>query len=1058
MTARRPLFRRGDPRGILATALCAVLWARASWGATDSFKMPDYTVNVWQLEEGLPQISVTSLAQTPDGYLWLGTFNGLARFDGIRFTVFDEGNAPALGSSRITRLAVDAQGALWIVTEVGGLAQMTGTRFTACRPEDGLPPSGALSLVRDETHRLLLLDRNGNLLRIENGRLLPLDPRDGLQAGREPSLLLAPDGSAWVAEQGNATRSSQRTFRVRPPDGSNTPPAKLVIECAAPSPGGGYWLATTTGVYQLRAGRLKQSASSLPDPAMQLHFLVEDAQGNLWFGGAERGLVRWDWRRGQAQTFQAGTGLADNHVSALLCDREGNVWVGTGQGGLHRFKPRLVRMYDPPGGLAGNVVTAVTEDRLGRIWVGVNGGGVHRWEAGRLTPVTEPPELARFPLVYSVLAAREDALWIGLYGRTALRLQNGTVTVCPLGESGLRIAPRALFEDHAGTVWLGTERGLQRYQAGRFTSYTRAEGLSHDDVRALAEDRHGTLYVGTSGGGLNCLRAGRFTCFTERQGLADNHISALYVDREDTVWIGTINGGLSRFKQGRFANVTVKDGLPSNTIGAVIEDGLGYLWLGSNRGLVRVPQRELNDYLDGRRRPPAWQVFGRSDGLNSIGCDAGGQPACCRARDGRLWFATVNGVAVVDPSHLPFNPQPPPVVIEEVVLDDRRCELPSSESRLPTPNSAAMGVVNKSNAECGSGSPSQLHGAVAQSPRTLTVPPRTQRIEFRFTGLSLVAPEKVRFRYRLDGFDEDWIEAGPQRTAYYTRIPPAEYRFRVTACNNDGVWNDAGAALDVVVQSAWWQTWWFHAGAFTGAAGLLGWTLEARLRRARRERAARQSFAHRLLESQEDERKRIAGELHDSLGQDLLVIKNRALLGLRDPAVTPQAADQLGEISQLASHTLEEVREISRNLRPYQLDRLGLTKALQARVAEVSRASDVPINTQIDPIDRLLAPPLEIHFYRIVQELLTNLVKHSHAATATLTVQYRAPKIVLTLEDDGCGFDATLLDEATPRHGLGLTDIAERIRLLNGTARCDSRPAAGTRWVIEIPVSSNRAP
>lgn len=1007
-------------------------------------------VDVWQIEEGLPQISVTSIAQTPDGYLWLGTFNGLARFDGIRFTVFDEGNTPALGSSRITRLGVDRQGALWIITEVGGLVRMVDGQFTACRQEDGLPPSGALGLVHDEARRLLLLDRNGGLFRIENGRLLPLDPRDSLQTGDEPSLLLDPDGSAWIAERGKATRSSQQPFSICTTDGSNTPPAKLVIECAAPSHGGGYWLATTTGVYQLNAGRLQRGASPFPDPTMQLHFLVEDARGNLWFGGAERGLVRWDLRRGQTQTFRAGAGLTDNHVSALLCDREGNVWVGTGQGGLHRFKPRLVRMYDTPGGLAGNVVTAVTEDRLGRIWVGVNGGGVHRWEAGRLTPVTEPPELGRFPLVYSVLAAREDALWIGLYGRTALRLQNGAVTVCPLGESGLRIAPRALFEDHAGVVWLGTERGLQRYQAGRFTGYTRAQGLSHDDVRALAEDRFGTLYIGTSGGGLNCLRAGRFTSFTERQGLADNHISALYVDREDTVWIGTINGGLSRFQHGRFASVTVKDGLPSNTIGTLLEDGLGYLWLGSNRGLVRVPQRELNDYLDGRRRVLAWQVFLRSDGLNSIGCDAGGQPAGCRARDGRLWFATVNGVAVVDPTHLPFNPLPPPVVIEEVVLDDRRYELPSSESRLPTPHSAAGKVVDASNEHRNSSAPGQSIDAVAKSP-TLTVPPRAQRIEFRFTGLSLVAPEKVRFRYRLEGFDEDWVEAGPRRTAYYTRIPPGAYRFHVTACNNDGVWNDAGATLNVVVQSAWWQTWWFHAGAFTGAAGLLGWTLEARLRRARRERAARQSFAHRLLESQEDERKRIAGELHDSLGQDVLVIKNRALLGLRDPAVTTQAAEQLGEISKLASHTLEEVREISRNLRPYQLDRLGLTKALQAKVAEVSRASDVPINTQIDPIDRLLVPSLEIHFYRIVQELLNNLVKHSHAATATLTVQHRPPKIILTLEDDGRGFDATLLDQATPRHGLGLTDIAERIRLLNGTARCDSRPAAGTRWVIEIP-------
>jgi signal transduction histidine kinase len=280
--------------------------------------------------------------------------------------------------------------------------------------------------------------------------------------------------------------------------------------------------------------------------------------------------------------------------------------------------------------------------------------------------------------------------------------------------------------------------------------------------------------------------------------------------------------------------------------------------------------------------------------------------------------------------------------------------------------------------------------------------------------------------------------------------------FRGPDCNNDGVWNETVAALGVVIQPAWWQTWWFRSLAGAGAVGAVVLTLEARLRRLRRERAAQQSFSRRLLESQEEERKRIAAELHDSLGQDLLVIKNRALLGLQDPAVSPPAADQLGEISRLASHTLEEVRGISRNLRPYQLDHFGLTKALESMVLAVARGSGIPITAELDPLEGLLPPTLEIQLFRIVQELLNNVVKHSQAATARVAVRRGALRITLAVEDDGRGFDPDALEHSPTWLGLGLTDVTERVRLLGGTARCDSRPTAGTRWTIEIPAPTNK--
>ena len=638
----------------------------------------------------------------------------------------------------------------------------------------------------------------------------------------------------------------------------------------------------------------------------------------------------------------------------------------------------------------------------------------------------EPASLLGYSLVYCVWADHLGAVWFGRYGHSLVRLQDQVATPFSLDDGPLPSAtPRVLFEDRSGTLWIGSDQGLHRYQAGLFTQFTRQHGLSHNDVRALAEDRAGTLYVGT-GGGLDCKRGDRFTRSAEGQDLARKHITALYVDQEDTLWIGTASGGLGRLKDDRFAWLTQRDGLPCNSIGGVLEDDLANLWLSSSRGILRIPHQELKEYLAGKRRALGWQLYNRSDGLSTIECGGAGQPSCWKARDGRLWFATVKGAAVVDPKRLPFNPLPPPVVIEEVVLDEESI-------------AGASGFGS-------------AVSAAGRSASQVTVQPLTHHVEFRFTGLSLVAPEKVRFRYRLEGFDSEWVEAGTRRAAYYTSVPPGRYQFRVAACNNDGVWNDTGASLGLLVLPPWWQTSWFRALVGITLSGLVFWWGEHRVLRLRRERAARMAFSQRLIESQEEERKRIAAEMHDSLGQDLLVIKNRALLGLKDPALTPHALEQMEEISRMASHTLEEVREISRNLRPYQIDRLGLTKALQAMAATVSRASGLPCVAEFDSLDRLLAAPREIHLYRIVQELLNNVVKHSHASQCRVSARRQKDRLVLTVEDDGRGFDAGAALARPPGSlGLGLGVIAERVSFLGGTWQCDSRPGHGTAWRIEIP-------
>jgi signal transduction histidine kinase/ligand-binding sensor domain-containing protein len=998
-----------------------LVWATlGSLGGELSTDTGDYSVENWQLEAGLPQISITSIAQTPDGYLWLGTFNGLVRFDGVRFAVYDEGNTPRLGSNGIRQLEVGGDGALWILTMTDTVVRMAAGEFTALSREDALPTATVSSLLlQDPNRRVLLFDGRGDLLQFEKGHLRPVDRQDPLQTGGEPCLLTSSGGgTAFVVTRGKIMRSLPVIVAPLTDSGSKTSRIDVVNFCATPSQSGGYWLGSSNGIYRVEQWRLPARVVALPPGVKDLSFLREDGQGNLWAAGSSR-VCRWD-STGLWQQFSSETGLTGRHVTYLFRDREGCLWVGTGQFGLYRFRPHVFRVYHTEAGMSSDVVTSVTQGPQGQMWFGVNGGGLHAWASGKLKPVTEPSCLQSYPLAYSVLADHQGAVWVGLYGEKAVRLEAGVVTLYNIGDQSSRLmTPQALFEDHSGIIWLGCAHSLLRYEGGQFTRYTCGEGLSCDSVVALAEDHSGGLYVGTDGGGLNCLRNGRFTAWRERDGLADNHVSSLYVDKEDRLWIGTVNGGLARFKDGRFANVTISDGLPSNTIGALIEDGFGYLWLGSNRGIIRVNYGELNNYADGDRRPLSWHIYGLSDGLGSIGCTDTGQPACCKARDGKLWFATIKGVAVVDPHRLPFNSLPPPVVIEQVVMDDQVYDLQSA----------------------------------GPGPPMLTVPPRAHRVEFHFTGLSLVAPERVRFRYRLGPFDHDWTEAGTRRVAYYTGIPPGKYEFQVTACNNDAEWNEEGVRLGLVVLPSWWMTWWFRGLMALGVAGLvLGW-YEQRLHRLRRERLAQESFSRRLIASQEQERRRLAGELHDGLGQDLLVIASEAQLSLSRAENPPATAARLKDIAETARQALQQARHMAHNLRPGLLDELGFTKAVRASADKAAQACGISMVVCLADVDGLLPPEFEVNLFRIVQECLNNVLKHAQASEAKLTLMKEPSVLRLIVEDNGRGFaPGRPGPELANQTGFGLRQIAERARMMGGRVDIRSQPGQGTRLTVEVPL------
>lgn len=755
----------------------------------------------------------------------------------------------------------------------------------------------------------------------------------------------------------------------------------------------------------------------------------EDAAGRLWISTWGKGLICVE-RDGSHQRFALAEGFPSDVVRTVFEDREGNVWAATNGGGLVRVKRRAFasferqRDFPPPHPLP----LTVNEDVAGGLWIGCLDTGLYRFVGSRLEgPVTVAGSALTVPGVWSLAARPGGGMWIGSRG-------GGLATAGTGAERWWRRADGlpddhviALCEARDGTLWIGTQDGLARFAGGVFTRYGTEDGLPASHIRALAEDAAGTLWIGTVNGGLNRFTAEGFTAVTH--GLPSRTVDALLADADGSVWIGTPRG-LCLWRAGRLFHFTPGEGLGALAINVILDDQLGHLWLGSNRGVWRVARAELEACVRGEKARPDSTNFGRSEGLSSIQVSSG-HPSGVRTRDGRLWFATAGGVSVVDPREVPHNPHPPPVLIEALRVDDEDWPLPTE-----------------------AGPPSPTWSRLLDYPRPrwfghARLPPGVRRVELQYTGLSLTAPDRVRFQYRLDGFDPGWRDAGGQRMAAYQGLPPGEYVFRVRAANNDGVWNEAGAAMALALAPAFWQTWWFRGGGLVAGAGLLAAAYRRRLARLEAARAAQQEFSRRLLESQEQERQRLAADLHDSLGQSLLVIKNRAVMGLGQAADAEQVRGQLRHVSDMASEAIREVRSLAQALRPQQLEEVGLTRSLEAMIRRLAESSPVAFYADITGLDGALPREQEIHFYRVIQECLSNVVRHAQATRAEVTIRRDGPVLRARVRDDGRGLPAAARDGS--EGGLGLRSIRERLRALGGRVEFQTPPAGGTGVVIEVP-------
>jgi ligand-binding sensor domain-containing protein/signal transduction histidine kinase len=930
-----------------------------------------FSIEPWTDEKGLPENSVVAMTQTRDGYLWLGTLSGLARFDGSQFTVFDEVNTPGLGSSRIVSLFEDSEGTLWIGTDTAGIYQAREGKLSRFEGLGGAGPAGRLvSICQDSLGAIWLCTAGGELARYLNGnvdvwradpwmiwinfRAVIAEPSGRVWVGTDSSLFAV--SPAAVATKRKLTEESRENLR---PD--------LLLA----SRSGGHWRLANGRIQKWTTNSTPQDFGSYPwDREVRVTAACEDREGNLVVGTLGSGVF-WFNSHDKVVSLSKSNGLSHDYVLSLLVDSQGTLWVGTDGGGVNRVKRRVFEVIDE---CRGWVVQSVAEDAEGGLWIGSNKNGIGRLKNG---------EFQRFPVgregfrenVRRILVDRSNTVWAGTWEDGLTRFQDGELQ--QVGAQ-IHLFARAIHQDRNQRLWLGTSHGLVRMDGLRWKKFTTADGLAADAVQALADDAEGNLWIGTVGGGLNRWRDDQFTVYRKADGLPSDEISALLADSDGALWIGTFGSGLARFHKGHWTRYTKRDGLVSNSVTYLIDDDEGTLWIGSMAGLMRVSKQALNLFAEGSTRFLPCRTYGSADGLPSGECTLG---TACRSRDGRLWFPTISGLASVLPSMLKTNPFAPPVIIESVLLEGEEAHSIGLRARLPA---------------------------------AVTIPAGNERLEIHYTGLNLGAPEQARFRYRLEGHESAWTEVGDSRVARYSKLPPGNYLFRVAACNEDGVWSQTGGVLALLVQPPFWKTWWFLSGTTVCLlAALLGIFYYVATQKLQR-----QLEGMRQKEALERDRARIARDLHDQLGASMTQVSLLAEMAGSDKDVPEEVEAHAKQITQTARETTRVLDEIVWAVNPSNdtLDALVTYVSKYAQdyfsVAGVRYRLDVPGELPPDPI----APEVRHNVFLAFKEAVTNVVRHAGASSAWIRLKLEPPGFTLEIEDDGRGLAA--MDERKGRNGL----------------------------------------
>jgi ligand-binding sensor domain-containing protein/signal transduction histidine kinase len=994
--------------GIQARAYATIILLACcpyAFALNPSLDISQYAHKAWTIRDGYFQGLILAMAQTPDGYLWVGTESGLVRFDGVRTVPWQPPAGQNLLGSSIKSLLAARDGRLWIGTREG-LASWKDGKLTQY---PRLAGGAFVEIIEDRKGTIWASGVVGIA-----GRLCAIQTGSARCYGEDGSLGQTANypyedskGNLWVA-------ASPKGLWLREPGPPKFYPMPERVGGLAEDDGGALLIATRGGMKRLVDDKLE----TYPLPHVAAPFqptrLLRDRDGGLWIGTFDRGLIHV--HQGRTDVFAQSNGLSGDVISNLFEDREGNIWVATADG-LDRFRDFAVPTISARQGLSNATVLSVLAARDGSIWLGTQ-GGVNAWKAGQVTIYRKGNSLLPDDAVESLFQDDRGRILVSTRSGVAY-FENGKFV--PIGKApGGRVI--SIAGDKAGNVWIsrGADQGLFHLRADGsveripWTKLGQKEGAT-----ALSTDPvHGGLWLGFFYGGVVYFKDGEVRAsFGSADGLGEGLVGDFQLDRDGTLWVPT-QGGLSRVKNGRVATLTTRNGLPCDAVHWMKEDDDHSVWMYTACGLVRIARRELDAWAADSRQTIHPTVFDGSEGVRSNSLGTGYTPSVAQSADGKIWFLPYDGVSVIDPRHLSFNKLPPPVHIEEITADRKKYEA-SSNLRLPA---------------------------------------LSRDLEIDYTALSFVAPEKVFFRVKLEGRDPDWKDAGTDRKAFYNDLPPRHYRFRVKACNNSGVWNEAGASFDFSIDPAYYQTAWFKASCMAAFLGLL-WTLyRYRLHQIAQEFNAR-------LEERVAERTRIARDLHDTLLQSFhgLMFRFQAVRNMlpRRPEEAMQALDGALERTEEA---IAEGRDAIQGLRASTVVTNELAQAVTALGAEMSHevASPDSANSPAHGSPRfhvvVEGPPRELHpilrdeVYAIAREAVRNAFRHAQAHDIEVEIRYSGSLLRLRIRDDGKGIDPAIVAEGRAGH-YGVPGMRERARRIGGKLDVWTASGAGAEVQLSIPAS-----
>ncbi|HEX3716704.1 MAG TPA: two-component regulator propeller domain-containing protein [Verrucomicrobiae bacterium] len=974
----------------------------ADWSSMDR-STSQYISRTWRIDDGLPDNRIQAIAQTPDGYIWVGTRNGLARFDGTQFTVYSTANRS------ITALFADSKGRLWIGFDGGGLSCLSGAAISHYDAAGGLAGDCVTALCEGVDGSLWIGTTTGVSL-LRRDQFVNYKIKDGLLSDSIRSVLEDAETNLWIATDRGLNVISNKTILGFTRE--NGLPDNSLTGLWQDVPGR-LWIGSAHGLILRRSHSFYAYNEQFALSDRFVNVIRNDRQGDMWVG-TDTGLSRF--QEGHFLDEMDNEAAPFGKVRSLFEDREGNLWIGS-ENGLSRLAPKGLLVYGTHQGLSHNNITSVVEDDNGSLWLG-NRGGLDQLNGDAITAYTRAKG---FPieLVECLCKGRDGSLWAGGDdGAGVVQIKDGNPVRYPQ-KSGLAAGDvTVICEDRSSNVWIGTSQGLSCIAHGRFITNDITGRMAGHALRAIREDKRGGIWFGTQEG-LCHWKNGVFDTFTTLNGLSDDVVTALYDDDNDCLWIGTEKGGLNRYRGGRFTVYHVKDGLLSDEIFDIIEDDYNWLWMTCSRGVFRVLKKDF-DSVDARRTKKVASIaYGRNDGMASALCSTG-KPGAWKTRDGRLWFATSDGVAALDPRAIHINNSLPSVYIEQLVLDGKPW----------FPIDKALSDI---------------------APKvSVRIPPGHRELEIHYTGLGIPTPERIRFKYKLDGVDSDWVEADNRRVAYYANLRPGAYSFEVTACNNDGGWSPDAASLQLELLPHFWETWWFLTVCVLAIVGAIGGSARYATRRRMLRKLQQMQQRHAI----ELERTRIARDMHDELGAKLTRISFQGAMARRRLHDNSEAAGHIEKMAQTARDMVFSLDEIVWAVDPKN-DNLDDLATYVCRYA-TGFFEDSPIRCKFVIPASLphcrLSTDVRHNIFLAVKEALNNVLKHSEASRAEIQIATGPDSFEIRISDDGRGMAPAVQNGlGTGRISHGLENLNQRLAAIQGRCEITSVPGQGTCVRLIVP-------